>query len=168
MRSPAPVQHGSRFRDVCAALPAAVCVVTGTGSQGLYGATVSSMCSVSLDPLIVLVCLDNRSSTLSAVRESGSFAVNALHAGQDEIASRFASRVDGATKYQGVPHRIQDGVPVLDDALGWFVCDVAEAHLSGDHTILTGLVREVGGGDGEPLLWHRRTFRGLTPQNPPS
>lgn len=168
MRSPAFVDQGTRFRDVCAELPAAVCVVTGTGAGGLYGATVSSMCSVSLDPLIVLVCLDNRSSTLAAVLDSGTFAVNALHAGQDAIASRFASRVDGATKYQGVPHQIRDGVPVLDDALGWFVCDVAQPHRSGDHTILTGLVRAVGGGDGEPLLWHRRTFRGLTPETPSS
>lgn len=163
MTSTAVIEQSSMlFRDLCARVPAAVYLVTTSTPAGPRGATVTSVCSVSLDPLTLLVCLDNRSGTLAAITDRGAFAVNALRAEHAPVAVRFASNADAATKYGGVAHHLSDGVPVLDGALGWFTCALANIHRSGDHTIVTGLVRSMGGGDGDPLLWHDRAFRGLT------
>ena len=92
------------FRDALAAYPTGVTVVTAIGGEGrLSGATANAVTSLSLDPPMMLACLDLGSRTLAAVRESGRFGVNALAAGQQELARRFAGKGDEAEKWEGVP-----------------------------------------------------------------
>lgn len=159
--SPSTAVQPQRFRDACARLPSAVCVVTGTDADGPYGATASAVCSLSMDPLLLLVCLDNRSRTLARLLAGGAFAINALPEGEAALASRFASPISGAEKFHGVGHRLAHGTPVLDASSAWFACQVYRTHDGGDHTIVVGRVTAVHHGDAPPLVWHDRNFRSL-------
>src|SRR3712207_1754501 len=90
-----------RFRDTLGAFPTGVTVVTAPGPAGL---TTNAFSSLSLDPPLVLVCFDNGSRTLGAVRSSSRFAVNVLRAGQEELASVFASKRVAEEKFAEVTH----------------------------------------------------------------
>jgi len=147
-----------RFRDVVGAFPTGVTVVTAPGPAGL---TTNAFSSVSLDPPLVLVCFDNGSRTLRAVRTARRFAVNVLRAGQEELAAVFASKRVADEKFAAVTHTVEHGVPVLDDALAWLACEVVELVDAGDHTIGIGRVRALEVLDGEPLLFFRGAYRSL-------
>ena len=90
------------------------------------------------------------------------FAINVLRAGQEELAAVFASKRVQAEKFDAACHSEQGGVPVLDDALAWLVCDLEELLPRGDHTIGVGAVTELATFEGEPLVFHRGGYWGLT------
>ena len=150
-----------RFRDAAGAFPTGVTIVTARGSDGPAGLTTNAFASLSLDPALVLVCFDNASRTLPVVREAGRFAVNVLRAGQEELAAVFASKRVHADKFAAVTHAEAHGVPVLDDALAWMVCDVRELIPGGDHTIGIGGVCALERFEGEPLLFWRGEYRAI-------
>ena len=131
------------YRDAIGHWATGVAVVTCQGPDGPAALTTNAVSSVSLDPILLLVCFDNASRTLPAVRASGRFAVNILAEGQEDLAAVFASKRVQTEKFEAVTHRIEHGVPVLDDALAWIACDVAELHPAGDHTIGIGAVTHV-------------------------
>ncbi len=146
-----------RFRDAIGAFPTGVAVVTASGPAGL---TTNAVTSLSLDPVLLLVCFDNASRTLPAVRASGRFGVNVLRAGQEELARVFASKRVADEKFAAVTHELVDGVPVLEGVLAWFVCDVRELLPGGDHTIGIGEVRALeSDAAGDPLLFLRGQYR---------
>ena len=151
-----------RFRAVMGHFATGVAVVTATGPEGPVGMTANAVCSLSLDPLLLLVCFDNGARTLRVVRETERFGVNVLGAGQEELARRFASKLPEAEKFEGVPHSVHDGIPVLEDALAWVGCTLDRLIPGGDHTIGIGAVRAAEtGGAGEPLRVVPRRFGGL-------
>jgi len=150
------------FRDTLAVFPTGVTVVTARDATGPAGLTTNAFSSLSLDPPLILACFDNTSRTLPRVRETGRFAVNVLRAGQQDIAVTFASKRVQAEKFAEVSHSEQGGVPVLDDALAWLVCDLEELLPRGDHTIGVGAVTELTAFDGEPLVFFRGDYWGLT------
>jgi flavin reductase (DIM6/NTAB) family NADH-FMN oxidoreductase RutF len=121
------------------------------------GLTTNAVSSLSLDPLLLLVCFDNGSRTLEAVRRSGRFAVSVLAAGQDDLVRTFARKdLGGAAKFEAVAHHDVAGSPVLDGALAWVACAVHELLPGGDHTIGVGRVLDAGAApDGAPLLFFR-------------
>ena len=125
--------------------------------------TANAVCSLSLDPLLILVCFDNEARTLPLVRETERFGVNVLEARQEGLARRFASsELPEAEKFADVPHAVQDGIPVLEDALAWVGCALTELVPAGDHTIGIGAVRAAeSGGRTEPLVWFRGAYGGL-------
>ena len=137
-----------------------VAVVTSRGDEGPRGATTNALTSLSLEPPLVLACLDRDSNTLGAVRASGRFCVNVLSAGQEAIARRFATKQSGAEKLAGVAHELRpDGVPVLAGTLAWLVCELERAHDGGDHAILIGRPLEGGAALGaRPLVFYGRGF----------
>lgn len=149
------------FRDAVGRFATGVAIVTCDGPDGPAGLTTNAVTSLSLDPLLLLVCLDNRSRTLGAVRAAGRFAVNVLRAEHEGLASVFASKREQHEKFEGATHRAADGVPVLDDALAWLVCDVQELLPGGDHTIAIGRVVQAwtSPDDGPPLLFYGGTLR---------
>jgi 3-hydroxy-9,10-secoandrosta-1,3,5(10)-triene-9,17-dione monooxygenase reductase component len=152
-----------RFRDVMGHFATGVAVVACAGPDGPSGLTTSAVASVSLDPPLLLVCFDNASRTLDAVRGAGRFSVNVLREGQEDLAMLFASKAEMADKFGAVEHGEEDGVPVLRDVLAWLVCDVHEMLPGGDHTIGIAEVRELDADPdgGRPLLHHRGSFAGL-------
>jgi flavin reductase (DIM6/NTAB) family NADH-FMN oxidoreductase RutF len=144
-----------RYREVVGHFATGVAIVTCDGPAGPAGLTTNAVTSLSLRPLLLLVCFDNGSRTLAAVRASGRFAVNVLAAGQDDLARVFASKRVAREKFEAVTHTVAHGVPVLDGALAWLACDLRELLPGGDHTIGIGAVTHVDAGDGEPLIWFR-------------
>ncbi|MEV7617233.1 flavin reductase family protein [Streptomyces sp. NPDC089799] len=150
------------FKEVLAQLPSGVTVLTTAGpdGSGMAGMTASAVCSLSLDPPMILACAANHSRTLARIRSTGRLAVNVLREDQGHLARRFADpQVGQDARFAATAHHLEDGLPVLDDALAWLACTVDAAHPGGDHTILTAGVRRLGLGGGHPLLWHNRTFR---------
>jgi flavin reductase (DIM6/NTAB) family NADH-FMN oxidoreductase RutF len=142
-------------------VPTPVTVVTAPGDAAAAGATANAVASLSLDPPLMLVCLDRRSRTLDAVRRSGRFAVNVLAAEGEDHARAFATPVPHEEKWQGVPATDRGGVPVLGEALVWVVCELRDLLDGGDHVIVTGLVEELGTRGGRPLLFHDGGYRTL-------
>jgi 3-hydroxy-9,10-secoandrosta-1,3,5(10)-triene-9,17-dione monooxygenase reductase component len=150
------------FRAVMGRFATGVAVVTATGPDGPTGMTANAVCSLSLDPLLLLVCFANGARTLRVVRETERFGVNVLEAGQESLARRFASKLPEAEKFAGVEHAVHDGIPVLEDALAWVGCTLDRLVPGGDHTIGIGAVRaaETGAGN-DPLVWFRGGYGGL-------
>jgi 3-hydroxy-9,10-secoandrosta-1,3,5(10)-triene-9,17-dione monooxygenase reductase component len=133
-----------------------VAVVTARGPAGL---TTNAFSSLSLDPMLVLVCLDLDSRTLAAVREHRRLAVNVLAASQQEIAVKFAGKSAHAEKFQDVGWHEQAGVPVLDDTVAWVAGQALELVPGGDHVIAITAVEAFDAPGGEPLLFHDGSYR---------
>jgi flavin reductase (DIM6/NTAB) family NADH-FMN oxidoreductase RutF len=147
------------FRDVMGRFATGVTVVTATSPDGPIGLTANAVCSLSLDPLLLLVCFDNQARTLPVVREVGRFGVNVLRADQEDLARLFASKLPESEKFAGVPHTVHDGIPVIEGVLAWVGCRLERLIPGGDHTIGIGAVESAEAGHGEPLLWFRGSYR---------
>ena len=152
-----------RYRTVFGHFATGVAVVTCAGPSGTGGLTANAVCSVSLDPLLLLVCFEQSARTLPLVRDAGRFAVNVLRAGSEDVARVFASKVPEGEKLQGMGHRLEEGMPILDASLAWVVCEVSQLIPAGDHEIAIGEVVAMDVTDGEPLLWYRGAYRALAP-----
>ena len=150
-----------RFRAVMGRFATGVAVVTVDAPDGPQGMTANAVASLSLDPVLVLVCFDNAARTLPEVERAGRFGVNVLAAGQEHLARRFASKEK--TKFADVPHSVHDGIPVLDGALAWVGCALDRFVPAGDHTIGIGAVHaaELGPEGLEPLIWFRGRYTSL-------
>jgi flavin reductase (DIM6/NTAB) family NADH-FMN oxidoreductase RutF len=149
------------FRAALSAFPTGVTVVTATGPNGPSGATANAVTSLSLDPPLMLACLDLDSRTLASARAAGRFGVNALAAGQEDVARRFAGKDPEPAKWQGVEWTESQGSPRLEGALMWVACELREEADGGDHKILIGEVIEADSRDAAPLLFHRGEYRDL-------
>ena len=149
------------FREVFGRFATGVAVITSIGASSAGGMTANALCSLSLEPLLALVCFENQARTLPIVRESGRFGVNILAAGQEHLAGVFASKLPESEKLDGVDHRIENGVPIISGALAWAACELRELIAGGDHTIAIGEVVALGLGGGEPLLWYAGRYSRL-------
>jgi flavin reductase (DIM6/NTAB) family NADH-FMN oxidoreductase RutF len=151
-----------RFKDSMAAVPTGVAVVS-TGVAGRFRAlAASSFTSVSLEPPLVLVCLDSLTQTRDAVEESGAFNLSVLERGQEFLAERFAGRAPLVDQsWRDVPHRLgSNGLPIVEGCVAWFECRLRQLYEAGDHDIALGEVIDAGRAPGEPLiLWDRAFWR---------
>ncbi|HZU75272.1 MAG TPA: flavin reductase family protein [Dehalococcoidia bacterium] len=157
------------FRQAMSCFATGVTVVTTISDGRPYGLTVSAFCSVSLDPLLVLVSLQQSSQTLALIQQSGCFAVNVLAAQQQPLAQRFARKDRLSRSFGDIPHHrgVLD-VALFDEALARLECLVAGIYPGGDHILLLGKVSAVEWNDdmqaSQPLLFYRSTFRGVQPE----
>lgn len=149
------------FRRSLGQFASGVTVVTTRDQEGRpQGLTASSFCSVSLEPPLVLVCIDNRTEACRTVQEAGFFAVSVLSESQESVSRRFASA--GPEKFAGVDLVPGDnGAPLVTGALAHLECHVAAAHLAGDHTIFVGEVKRLASTPGRPLLYHGSAYHRL-------
>jgi flavin reductase (DIM6/NTAB) family NADH-FMN oxidoreductase RutF len=150
-----------RFRSVMGNFATGVTVVTATSPEGPVGMTANAVCSLSLDPLLLLVCFENTARTLKVVRETERFGLNVLGAEQGALARLFASKAPEQAKFAEVAHTVVEGIPVIEGTLAWVGCRLERLVPGGDHTIGIGAVEaaEAGDLDQPPLLWYRGTFR---------
>jgi flavin reductase (DIM6/NTAB) family NADH-FMN oxidoreductase RutF len=152
------------FRATMSRLATGVSVITTFSGTTPIGMTASAVSALSLDPLQLIVCIDNRLYTRTAIAEHGRFAVNVLGEGSEPLARNFA--VSKPDKFAGVETLDDHGVPLLKDAIAAVVCDVAEALPGGDHTIFVGDVRHCAHRvDGRPLLYFAGGFGALRAQH---
>jgi flavin reductase (DIM6/NTAB) family NADH-FMN oxidoreductase RutF len=143
------------YRQAIGHFATGVAVVTAQSEEGPVGMTANALCSLSLDPLLLLVCIDNSARTLAPIRATERFAVNVLCREQRPLADAFASKEHKPTHFEGTHWRDHQGVPVLEESLAWLVCDLRELHPGGDHTIGIGEVTDMAYDErGEPLVWY--------------
>ncbi len=147
------------FRAAMGLLPTGVTVVAANGPQGPAGATANAVSSLSIEPMLMLACLDRGSRTLLAVQAANRFGVSVLHAGQEPIARSFATKAPVADKWRGVAWSEREGVPAIDEALVFVACDLRDVIAGGDHVIVTGEVTALTRGEGEPLVFHGGEYR---------
>ncbi|MFC6856443.1 flavin reductase family protein [Marivibrio halodurans] len=149
------------FKAACGRYATGVAVVTTLGADGhKEGLTVNSFTSVSLDPPLVLFCLDRKAGSFHGFTEAGRFAVNVLGEDQAELSTHFAM-AGVPDKFAGVRHRVDpDGLPLLDDVLARIVCEIEHRYDGGDHVILVGRVARIdlGRADGRPLTYFRGAY----------
>lgn len=144
------------FRSAMGNVATAVSVVT-TLHDGLpYGTTVSAFSSLSMDPPMMLVSLDNKSSLLSVLNVDSVIGVNVLAAHQDQIALRFAR--SGVDKFADIAWQLADGTPRLADQHAWVQLRVATFVPAGDHTVVLADVIDAHTGNYAPLTYWQRTF----------
>jgi flavin reductase (DIM6/NTAB) family NADH-FMN oxidoreductase RutF len=150
------------FRQVAGSFASGVTVIT-TGSKGqFHGMTASAFTSLSIDPTLVLICVDKRAETYEALSEAGKFNVNILAADQEHLSRTFASKDSPAAHgLSGIDYKLGElGLPVLDGVLAFFECRVAHELDGGDHIIFVGEVDNAGVGEIEdPLLYFRGRYR---------
>lgn len=140
------------FKRALRSLSSGVTVVTLREGDQMHGITVSAFSSLSLDPPLVLVCIDKGAVAHDVFARVGKFVVNILSAGQEDVSNCFASRAEN--KFEVT--RWHDGVlglPVLDGCLGVVECVLHESLPGGDHTIFVGRVVASSASDGPPLLY---------------
>lgn len=147
------------FRRALAHLPTGVTVVSAPGPSGPLGATANAVTSLSLDPPLMLACLDLGSRTLGAIRSEGRFGISVLGAGQESVARAFATKAPHAEKWADVPWAERARVPILDGVPLWIACELRETHEAGDHVILVGSVVDLGDEGGDPLVFHAGAYR---------
>jgi len=148
------------FRQALSQFAAGVTVVTTCCADGSpRGLTVTAFCSVSLDPPLVLVSIDNRSETHDGFA-SGAFAISVLAEGQEDVSRRFAT--SGPGKF-GEHEYITgaSGLALIPGALAHLECRVVSVVPGGDHTVYLGRVEDAHARDGRPLVYHGRGYRRL-------
>jgi flavin reductase (DIM6/NTAB) family NADH-FMN oxidoreductase RutF len=146
------------LRRVLGHFATGVTVITTKDEKGTpFGFTANAFTSLSLNPPLVLICVDKNVKCYSCFDESKLFAVNILAEGQDDISHRFATK--GIEKFAGVKWRkSKNGLALLDGALAYIECKVTHSHEGGDHTIYVGeIVHAVASGD-RPLLFFKGKY----------
>jgi len=151
------------FRDALGAFPTGVAVITASGAQRPIGITVNSFASVSLDPPLVLWCMDKRSQRHEAFIAAPGFTVSILGTGHREVSSRLAR--PGEHSLDGLSLTPTElGPPGLTDSLAIFECARENTIDGGDHTILLGRVlRFARAAGGAPLVFFRGKYSALDP-----
>ena len=156
---------GAAFRLVMREFANGVTLVATGQGPGRTGCTATSLCSLSLDPPSLLVCITRESATLAALRINKTFGVSILAGAHETLADRFAGRsgVKGVARFEGADWMtLVTGAPLLGDALAAIDCEVEEVIERHTHAIVIGRVAAVRGNDGEPALVHWRSkFRRL-------
>ncbi len=153
---------GKLFRDTCGRFATGVMIVTGRLSDGApVGVTVNSFSSVSLDPPLVLFCLDRNALSFDAFSMNNQFAFNVLGEHQRDISNKFASQ--SIDKYDGVKYDLSDnGVPILQGCLASIECQMHAVHEGGDHQIIVGKVIKVSIEKEErPLIYFKGAYSAL-------
>lgn len=155
----------SEFRRVMGHFPTGVVVVTSRRPDRTpCGLTVNAFCSVSLNPALVLVCVEGKADSHDFIRDSGYFAVSVLDQhGGETLSRRFATDLE-ADKFRGVAYREEvTGAPVLENAIAWLDCQVAQAIPAGDHTVFLGEVIAADAREGSPLVYYRGGYGRFIP-----
>ena len=147
------------FKRALVSWASGVAVVTARHGERVHGMTVSAFCSVSLDPPLVLVCLDKTSNTLKLVEEGKVFSVNVLAEGQEELSNRFASKQHEERRFEGLDceHGV-NGCPHIPGAVSHLDCRVINAVDAGDHVIYVGQVEAIQTTDRCPLIYLRGSY----------
>lgn len=153
------------FRQLMSQFASGVVILTAKQGEVCHGITVSSFCSLSLEPPKILACVNKNSFFLDLIEQSQLFGINILDESGEWLSRHFASR--SHSKFSGIPYRLsQQGVPLLAGTLATIECRLDNRFPGGDHVILTGdvlhaeIVRFT-----QPLIYFRRDYKRLLPES---
>ena len=150
----------AQFKAAMSHFASGVTVVTTEHAGAQYGMTVASFASLSLNPPLVLICIEKGVKTHDAIAAAGKFGVSILAQTQQETSGRFASKKDD--KFAGVPVRNGElGMPLIEGAICSLECRLCEQLPGGDHTIFVGEVVDAAFAEGAPLVYYRSGYREL-------
>jgi flavin reductase (DIM6/NTAB) family NADH-FMN oxidoreductase RutF len=141
-------------------------VTTRTNGDDVHGATVSAFCTLSLEPLQVMISLGRAGRLAALIRDSGRFAVSILSEEQEPISRAFADALRPITRDtfpDAASHTEATGAPIIDGCLAFFDCTYRTAIDSGDHTVFIGDVQAVGATEGQPLVYFDGAYRTVKP-----
>jgi flavin reductase (DIM6/NTAB) family NADH-FMN oxidoreductase RutF len=156
------------FRNALGQFATGVTVVAVEREPGsVFGMTANAFTSVSLNPMLILICVDERAKILPLLHRKKRFGISVLKQGQQAISEYFAQGEQNseaehrlALRYRWTP----EGVPVLEDSVVQLSCSVVATHVAGDHTIIVGKVEDAEIHGGEPLLFFRGEYRHIARQ----
>ena len=151
----APAVDARELRTTLGRFCTGVTVVSTADDEGVHAMTANAFTSVSMDPPLVLVSIDNRTRMHTKLPSTRRYGVSVLAADQERLAMHFAGRPDAG---QRDPFIWVDGIPLVRDAIAHFVCDSFATHEAGDHTLYLGEVRSYATRAGNPLLFHSGAF----------
>lgn len=159
-----PEVHADEFKAALASWAAGVTIVTTRHDNLVYGITVSSFSSLSLDPRLVLVCLADTNRLPRMIEESKRFAVSILAEGQEDVSAYFA--ISGREPVPSFEEfgtiEWHTGSPIIDGAIAHLDCELYQSIPAGDHTIVIGRVLGAAArADKKPLIYYRRAYRSL-------
>jgi flavin reductase (DIM6/NTAB) family NADH-FMN oxidoreductase RutF len=158
-----PTLNAHQFRKALGHFATGVTVVTVERAPGaVRGMTANSFTSVSLDPLLILICVEKRAAILPLLEKKKQFGVSVLKEGHEAISEYFSKGVQNAEAEQRLSIHYRwtpSGIPVLEGTLLQLSCEVVVSHLAGDHTIFVGRAVEAEIHDGRPLLYFGGEYR---------
>jgi flavin reductase (DIM6/NTAB) family NADH-FMN oxidoreductase RutF len=155
----------SDFRHALGQFATGVTVVTAARAPGqVHGMTANSFTSVSLNPLLILICVAHQAQLLPLIQREKRFGVSILREDQRALSEYFAQTNEDAEieRRLGIHYRwTKTGIPLLEDALAHLACNVVSEHAAGDHTIFIGQVESLDVHEGKPLLYLCGNYRSL-------
>ena len=152
------------FRQVMGRFATGVTIVTSRLGEELHGMTANAVTSVSLEPPLVLICVDKSADSHDIIDGSGIFALSILSLEQEGLADDFAVKEGAAAhRLDGVPHHTRtSGAPIIEGSLAYLDCRVVERFPGGDHTVFIGEVVDAGRLNGHgPLIFYQGSYGGL-------
>ena len=157
-----PSVSPERLREAAGAFVTGVTIVTTSADDGQFGCTANAVASLSLEPPLMLVCLDRAANTHPRMMEASTFVINVIRAGAENeaLCRLFAAEARRQVRRRAVPAGT-GGAPILDAALAWLECELDRTYEGGDHTIFVGRVIDAAADEGEPLIFHRGRFSTL-------
>ena len=149
------------FRSVLGRFASGVTIVTARDDAGVdHGMTVSAFCSLSLDPPLVLLCVDHAASMYELLLTHPRFGISILSSNQEAYSRRFAD--PDSDRFDGIAYsRGESGVVLLEESLAHLECRVTQHYEGGDHTIFIAEVEHAEPRDGRPLLYYRGGYAQL-------
>ena len=143
------------FRRAWGSFATGVSLITTLEKDGsTHGMTANGIASVSLEPMLVMVCVGHNANTLPIIEETGRYGINILSESQRDIGEFYASSANqGNEKFESDFTASKTGIPFVNNALASMDCKVVNAHREGDHTIFIGSVEEIQVNEGKPLLF---------------
>ena len=143
------------FRRAWGSFATGVSLITTLEKDGsTHGMTANGIASVSLEPMLVMVCVGHNANTFPLIEETGRYGINILSESQRDIGEFYASSANqGNEKFESDFTASKTGIPFVNNALASMDCKVVSAHREGDHTIFIGSVEEIQVNEGKPLLF---------------
>jgi flavin reductase (DIM6/NTAB) family NADH-FMN oxidoreductase RutF len=152
-----------QFKHVMRQWASGVSIATMQTEDGRHGLTISGFLSISPEPPLVLISVEQELTSDLLLQASGAYAVNFLRDDQVELSDCFAGRLGEVDRFAGLTtHTAATGAPILDDCAAWLDCRVVSTHVVGDHTLFVGEVVAAGvNGAVKPLIYWNADYRKL-------
>lgn len=152
------VIDSQQLRNVMGHFATGVTVITTKDKTGKpFGLTANAFTSLSLNPPLALICIDKKVQCYYCFDESKVFAANILNEGQEQLSRRFATK--GIEKFGGIKwHTGMNGLPLLDDAIGYIECEIVKSYDGGDHTVYVGEVVNATAAGDRPLVFFKGKY----------
>lgn len=151
------------FRDAMGKFATGITIVSMNDEDGNnIGMTVNAFMSVSLNPKLIAVSIDEKASMYDRLKETKQFGVSVLKEEQQDISMIFAKQKEKDREIEFID---QNGVPVIKDALATLSCETEKQAIAGDHLIIIARVTDIGQQDGDPILYFGGNYRTINPND---